>query len=181
MIILDSLNNKKILQSTAIRLKYYGQVGGVSPDTADLEWYRAPEFLLGEVDNKLNGRHLTLAKAGWEITETVDCFAIGCLIVEMLEDGQPLFCKITDGPHYFLQRLAILYHSLGPIKEYIGSRIEEKFPGTFTEEDYSEVTWRGDHWSDDTLTFLESNVSLQVGPPLNHNTLLNITQTEHVQ
>lgn len=80
----------------------------------------------------------------------------------MLENGQPLFCHVKEGPQYLSEKLATMYHVLKPIKEEIGIRIEEDFPGSFTEEDYTEVTWRGDIWSDSTLTFLESNVSLEV-------------------
>lgn len=124
------------MRSTALQLVFHGKIGVDSTIMPGGEQYRAPELLLGmETLNRSHKHQLQLIFLGWRTTSAIDCFAIGCVIAEMV-NKKPLFCPCPENSTYFHNRLKILVYVLGSITEQLGRNIEDDFPGTFRAPDY---------------------------------------------
>lgn len=103
--------------------------------------------------------------AGWETSQNIDCFAVGCMIGEMIDKGTSVFCRVPEGPSYLREKLAVLYHRLSPVNQTIGEKIERCFPGMVDTSNYRYILTRPD-MSESVENFIGSTISINVSTSL---------------
>ncbi|KAJ7502488.1 kinase-like domain-containing protein [Mycena galericulata] len=113
----DTFHDKEILISTEIRIIGFGSVGesiNAFGEIIGTAGYRSPEILLG-----------------WEWTETVDHFAIGCMLAE-LDTCRRLFpppIVQTDDAAEDAYYLLIMDHVVGPLTTEMKTTVQTHWPG----------------------------------------------------
>ncbi|KAJ7178770.1 kinase-like domain-containing protein [Mycena crocata] len=109
----NAFHSRTILKSTEIRIVDFGSVHDDSitcTGTVGLSGYRAPEVIMD-----------------WSWTKTIDHFAIGCIIAEMVS-SVPLLPRSHGS---LTEDIAVLDRLLGPFSKEMVVDIERRFPTAF--------------------------------------------------
>ncbi|KAJ7495915.1 kinase-like domain-containing protein [Mycena galericulata] len=109
----NTFHTRTVLRSTEIRIVDFGSVHEQSAHCnglVGLVGFRAPEILMG-----------------WSWTETIDHFAIGCIVAELLT-SRPLFPPFSASRS---EDIAIMDKVLGPFSDDMVAEIQKDIPTAF--------------------------------------------------